>query len=116
MPFKRRLRLVFAALEKPAWAEEAVRLAGESAGERIEARTAGPAEVQILESADLVLTLEASAAAALPKLPSRVQVRHLDLATAADAGARAALIAARLRGILGGMDLLDCNDHRQREP
>jgi hypothetical protein len=112
MPFKRRLRLAFAALDHPHWAQEAVRLAEAGAGERIEPRAASPAETGILEWADLVLTLEDSAARALPTLPSRVQVRHLGLA--GDAEARAAQIAERLRGIVGGLNLLARGDGGER--
>jgi hypothetical protein len=108
MPFKRRLRLVFVALDHPDWAREAVRLAEASVGERIEPRAASPAENGILEWADLVLALEDSAARALPALPARVQVRHLDLA--GNAGERAAQIAERLRGIVGGLNLLARSD------
>ena len=108
MPFKRRLRLVFAALDHPDWAQEAVRLAAAGAGERIEPRAASPTEVGILEWADLVLTLEDCAARALPALPSRVQVRHLDLA--GNAEERAVRIAERLRGIVGGLNLLARSD------
>jgi hypothetical protein len=104
MPFKRRLRLVFAALDHPDWAQEAVRLAEAGAGERIEPRAASPAEAAVLEWADLVLTLEDSAARALPALPARVQVRHLDLA--GNAEARAAQIVPRLRSIVSGLELL----------
>jgi len=108
MPFKRRLRLALVALDHPEWAQEAVDLADASAGERIEPRAASPAETGILEWADLVLTLEDCAARALPALPARVQVRHLDLA--GNAEARAAQIAERLRGIVGGLKLLARGD------
>jgi hypothetical protein len=108
MPFKRRLRLVFVALDHPEWAQEAVDLAEHSAWTWIRARAASPAETGILEWADLVLTLEDRAARALPALPARVQVRHLDLA--GNAEARAAQIAERLRGIVGGLKLLGRGD------
>jgi hypothetical protein len=104
MPFKRRLRLTFAALDHPEWAQEAAGLAEARAGERIEARAATPDERDVLAWADLVLTLEDSAARALPALPSRVQVRHLDLA--GNAGVRAVQIVQRLSSIVSGLELL----------
>ena len=108
MPFKRRLRLVFVAIDHPDWAQEAVRLAETGAGERIEPRAASPAETGILEWADLVLTLEDCAARALPALPARVQLRHLDLS--GNAEERAVRIVERLSGIVGGLDLLARGD------
>jgi hypothetical protein len=108
MPFKRRLRLVFVALDHPDWAQEAVDLTEDTVWERIKARAASPAETGVLEWADLVLALEDSAARALPALPSRVQVRHLDLA--GNAGGRAVQIVQRLSSIVGGLELLARGD------
>lgn len=104
MPFKRRLRLVFAALDHPDWAQEAVDLAEHCAWTWIKACAASPAETGVLERADLVLTLEDSAARALPALPSRVQVRHLGLS--GNAGVRAVQIVQRLSSIVSGLELL----------
>jgi hypothetical protein len=105
MPYTRRLHLVWAAFDHPGWAREACEAALPISDGRIEHRHAdGP---NGLDRADLVITLDAAARAGLPPLPSRVQVRHLDLELAADAAARRTLVATRVAGILGGLRLLD---------
>ena len=55
---------------------------------------------------DLVLTLDGAARDGLSALPSRVQIRHLDLSGVGGAPERSALVERRVEGILGGLTLL----------
>lgn len=105
MPYKRRLRLLWIAVDHPQWAREACEFAAPLSADRIEHR--GAASAHPSEWPDLIVTLDDAARDTLPPLPTRVQVRHLDLAGAADPAARRALVEARVSGILGGLRLLD---------
>lgn len=106
MPFKRRLRLLFVASEHEAWTRDAVGVAQRIGATRLEARAAMLHAPAAFDWADLILTLDAAARDGLPALPVRVQVRHLDLAGAADAQERDVLVESRIQGILGGLKLL----------
>ena len=105
MPFKRRLRLLFVSRD-PALAQLGVALTRQLAPERIEPRSAPDSAAIDAAWPDLVLTLDEAAAQALPRLPARVQVRHLALVGTSDGGTRRSALEARLRSIVGGLDLL----------
>jgi hypothetical protein len=105
MPYKRSLRLAFVATQA-AWAQEAAAIAGRLGDGMIDARAARPGDGDACLSADLVLTLDAAARAALPALPARVRHRHLGLEAAPDAAQRAERIARRVEGILGGLRMM----------
>ncbi len=105
MPYKRRLRLLWIAVDHPQWAREAWEFAAPLSVYHIEHR--GAASAHVSEWPDLIVTLDDAARDTLPPLPARVQVRHLDLAGTADPAARRALIEVRVSGILGGLRLLD---------
>lgn len=55
---------------------------------------------------DLLLTLDAPSRAALPPLPTRINVRHLALDGLGEDDAREAL-RARLEGVAGGLTMLE---------
>lgn len=105
MPYKRPLRLLWAAFDHPDWEREACDAALPASGGRIEHRAATGA--QAWDWADLVLTLDEAARKGLPLLPPRIQVRHLDLDGAADGAARRALVEGRVAGIVGGLHVLE---------
>lgn len=107
MPYKRRLHLLLLAPAHPEWAVDARVIAAEIGTDRIEARAAAKLGTNEANWADLVLTLEAAARDQLPELPPRVQVRNLDLARTTDAPARQAVLEERLRGILGGLRMME---------
>lgn len=108
MPYKRSLRLLWVAFDHAQWAREACAGAAQLSSGRIAHRAADSAlEPEALQWADLILTVDRAARDGLPPLPSRVQLRHLDLEAAADSGARQALVEARVAGILGGLRLLE---------
>ncbi|WP_298137596.1 hypothetical protein [Acidiferrobacter sp.] len=97
--YKRRARLVFAALA-PGLAERAARVALAHGAGWIEARP-GPAG-RIPADCDLLITLDAAADALGPDLPAGCRHIHWPLpAHPSDAD-----IAARIEGLVGGMRLL----------
>lgn len=77
------------------------------APERVEVRAGRlPLAAGDLEWTDLLLTLDAPSRAALPALPTRINVRHLALDGLSEDAARAAL-RARLQGVAGGLAMLE---------
>jgi hypothetical protein len=105
MPFKRRLRLAFAALDHPAWCEEALDAARAAAPGLID--PAAHAESGAAAPPDLILLLDRDCPAAIGTVPAAVRVRSCDLRVCADAAARRAALTACIEGIAGGLRLLD---------
>jgi len=110
VPYKRRLRLLLVASVHPEWAEEARAAAARIGADHIEPRAVPEVGLSETEWADLILTLEPAARDALPRLPPRIRVRHLELPPASDSPAREDVIEEHLRGILGGLRLMARSD------
>jgi hypothetical protein len=110
VPYKRRLRLLLVAPVHPEWAEEARSTAARIGANHIEPRAVPRVGRRETEWADLILTLEPAARDALPSLPPRIQVRHVEFPPATDAPARQDVIEEHLRGILGGLRLMARSD------
>lgn len=108
MPYKRAVRVLLVADTGSRWPALGCELGAEIAPGHVELRAMSlPADAGAAAWADLLLTLDAAAHAGLPVLPSRIHVRHLPLDELADDAARRAALLARLRGVTGGLRLLE---------
>jgi hypothetical protein len=116
MGYKRRAQVVFLSGHADGLAELAMQWTGQLASSWMEARgmaLLSEKEQQVLSDedlawADVLVTLDAAALAALPLLPSRVQHRHYPFErNEEDEASLHQRLRARILGMAGGMRLLE---------